>query len=527
MEHRKTSAKAWCVGAVAALAFVALSVINLDRQGMYYDEVHQAPAAFFYIGEHPPMFVYPIFGVPVLNMPYSGAIKSAMYGLYLRFSGAHFSVFSWRLLGILFVAIGLLLFYRFAGVGLPILGSILFLALFLTDTSALLMVRHDWGPVALSMGLRLVFLGLWVSLDQNPTATKLLSVGMITGISLFEKLSAVVLLLPFFILLWSMRNRLAGAMKVGVLGFAIGSLPLFLVNLASLRRGTGLISLADLKPIRTLSIQDALEYARNYLELGQGVGVRDFILGESQSFATAETILLLILLSIVGVALARQGSNKWIRLGGYFAAVYVLIGFALFVLPQTTSVHHWILATPFQYVAVACVMAGCLDRVKNVVRPGPVYLIVLVLSAMGLIAVRMPNVVSVERAFVAGKTSSQFHPDFNRVANLASAKSADAVFVAADWGTATQIYCAGNGKEDLVYELYWRSDPGAAAINLMKDTTKANIYVLVTGIVPAFAPASASILQAMTSAPNWQEVSVEKEFAGLHGIQVRRFVRRQ
>jgi hypothetical protein len=143
-QQQGASVKAWCIGVVAALAFLALSTVRLDWQGMYYDEVHQAPASFFYIGEHPALFVYPVLGIPVLNMGYSGAIKSAVYGAYLRLSGAHFTVFSWRLLGILFVSVGLLLFYRFAAVRLPVASSLVFLALFLTDTSAILMTRHDW-----------------------------------------------------------------------------------------------------------------------------------------------------------------------------------------------------------------------------------------------------------------------------------------------------------------------------------------------------------------------------------------------
>jgi len=494
---------------------------------MYYDEVHQAPASFFYIGEHPALFVYPVFGIPALNMPYSGAIKSAVYGAYLRLFGAHFTVFSWRLLGPLFVSVGLLCFYRFAAVQLPIASCLVFLALFLTDTSAILMTRHDWGPVALSMGFRLAFIGLWISLENSPTPLKVAAVGTIMGISLFEKLSAVVLLLPFLILLWSLRGRLSGVFRLGAIGFGIGSLPLILVNLASLRRGTGFISLADVKPVRPFNVQEAFEYARSYLELGQGAGVRDFILGESASWTTTESVLILILLSLVFLGVWQRSSNSWIRLGGYFAASYFLVGIAVFMLPQVTSVHHWILSTPFQYAAVACALAGCLERAREILRPGVLYRIALAVSATALIAIRTPNIVGLESAFAAGKTSTQFHPDFNRVAILASGRSNQAVFVASDWGTATQIYCAANGKAGSVYELFWSSEPAKDTLKLMKETTKPNIYVVSTGLVPRFAAASASILETMSSAPDWQEVPVEKEFAELHEIKVRRFARRR
>ena len=60
----------------------------------------------------------------------------------------------------------------------------------------------------------------------------------------------------------------------------------------------------------------------------------------------------------------------------------------------------------------------------------------------------------------------------------------------------------------------------------MKKTTKPTVYILVTGIAPEFAAASAAILQAAAEAPGWQEAPVEREFAALRQIQVRRFVRR-
>src|SRR5262245_34561107 len=126
MGQRMASAKAFGLGAIVTLAFIVLTSLKLDSQGMYYDEIHQAPAAFFYIGKHPISFSYPVLGVPVLNMPYSGAIKSTIYGLYLHYVNPHFTVFSWRLLGILFVAAGLIAFYQTGGVWLSIPGMLVF-----------------------------------------------------------------------------------------------------------------------------------------------------------------------------------------------------------------------------------------------------------------------------------------------------------------------------------------------------------------------------------------------------------------
>jgi hypothetical protein len=196
-------------------------------------------------------------------------------------------------------------------------------------------------------------------------------------------------------------------------------------------------------------------------------------------------------------------------------------------MPQETSVHHWILGTPFQYAAVAAALAGFSETMKSKLpRWQRVSRILLLVSVAGLTGVRLPNIVAVEKDLAAGKASKQFDPDFTRVAELAAARSGDAVFVSADWGTATQIYCVNNGRADLVYETFWGSDPGNAVLEVMKKTAKPTVYILVTGIAPEFAAASAAILQAAAQAPGWREAPVEREFADLHQIKVRRFARR-
>jgi hypothetical protein len=79
------------LGAIIVAALLALTVPNLDSQGFYYDELHQAPAAFHYVGKHPIQFTWRFRGIPVFNMPYSGAIKSTIYGLYLRYVNPQFT----------------------------------------------------------------------------------------------------------------------------------------------------------------------------------------------------------------------------------------------------------------------------------------------------------------------------------------------------------------------------------------------------------------------------------------------------
>ena len=76
---------------LAVLLFASAASIRLTSQGLQYDELHQAPGAFAYIGKTPnPLVSLAIGGIPVMNMNYSAAIKTGLYGLYI----SHFAQIS-------------------------------------------------------------------------------------------------------------------------------------------------------------------------------------------------------------------------------------------------------------------------------------------------------------------------------------------------------------------------------------------------------------------------------------------------
>src|SRR5262245_16814444 len=148
---------------LSAAVFFWLATVRLDAQGLYYDELHQATGAFTYLGSPPDYFaLFPVYGIPLLNMPYSGAIKTAVYGLYLRLVNPEFSVLSWRLVGISFVVVGLVAFVLLAHPSLSLVPLAIVQGLLLSDATVLLSVRHDWGPVAMALALRLVLVGMWL-----------------------------------------------------------------------------------------------------------------------------------------------------------------------------------------------------------------------------------------------------------------------------------------------------------------------------------------------------------------------------
>ena len=109
------------LGVAAAIAFALLANVRLTAQGPQYDELHQAVGAFTWIGAPPPSaFCLDFRGICVLTTTYSAAIKTHLYGLFLRLSGRGFALADWRWLGILLMAAGLPLF---AAGAYPVLGG--------------------------------------------------------------------------------------------------------------------------------------------------------------------------------------------------------------------------------------------------------------------------------------------------------------------------------------------------------------------------------------------------------------------
>src|SRR5439155_4036004 len=112
-------------------------------------------------------------------------------------------------------------------------------------------------------------------------------------------------------------------------------------------------------------------------------------------------------------------------------------------------VHHWIVATPFQYLAAVF-------AVQALARAGKRRMMAFVVApALALfLALRALNVVALERDLVARRASLGFHPSKTTVAQYVVDHRDDATFVAADWGFGVQIYILSNGTL-AVAEPFW------------------------------------------------------------------------
>ena len=290
--------------------------------------------------------------------------------------------------------------------------------------------------------------------------------------------------------------------------------------------GRGLIPLSGIGD--SSPWHDPARFLLRYVHLGEGTAARSWILGDATAgfWVSAEALAMAVLLITVIVLSIRGGADRrLLSAAGMMAVAYLLTGLSVYALPRSTFIHHWILGTPLQYLAIAIAAAVFVDMSVSITRAERAGRWVLFAALAVLAIVRLHSIGVTEAALASGHFSPRFHPAFTRLGRLASQRADDSTFIVADWGTGTQIFCLGNGRPDLIHELFWESDPAAELARIVASTRKNNLYVLRTGIDPRFQGAASSILSAMQRMPGWRPAPVEKDFAQLPLVEVRKFTR--
>jgi hypothetical protein len=516
------------VSFLAAMLFVGLACVRLNGQGLYYDELHQAVGSFVYCGRPPEIFCSLTFhGIPVLNMNYSGAIKTALYGLYMRSTGFPFSVVSFRLLGILWVAIGIFAFGVIARRGFSLVALLVFLLFLLTDATVLLTTRHDWGPVALALLLRLLFLAAWVRWEVENSLATAFFLGAVIGLALFEKLSSVVLCCPLAvaILAMSFRGRFRHCYSC-VGGFLVGALPLMLVNLYSFHKRGVLVSLIDVAPAHPISLPGFAMFFADYLSLADGVQAGSFILGDNIS-PRGDGYLQALLALLVGCwCIKRLVNGEGRSLAALMLLSYVGVGVALYLLPNGTFIHHWVLGTPFQYTAAALVIT---EHFSVPVKRGQVGLGVrfVFLGLIGLVFInRLPTTYTVEKALVRGEAAIRWDHSLTRFGEILAPRLHNAALIAADWGIATQPYCFAGGQGHRIYEPFGGYQGIPHLEWICRDSGCSTFYLAVPRARTTVNPAATErILADAAQWRGWEEVTPEKDLLELLAVEVKKFVK--
>ena len=523
-QQRRTSTPVTAaVGTLAVGVFLLAATYRLDRAGLYYDELHQATGAFSYVGRPSGMFsLFTVGGVPLLNMSYSGAIKTAVYGLYLRSTGRPFSILSWRLLGVAFVGIGIVAFTLIAGSALGVPALVIFWSLLLTDLNVLLQSRYDWGPVALAFMLRLIFLAVWIDGASRQTARATNFVlGVLVGLSICEKLSSAVLLAPLAAIGWttSVQSRRA-SMRSLLVGTMVGALPMIAIQ------GYALIAQRTLLALTQTSAQlhTLWEFAINYLILGGGSVERLVVLDVAASpwWDWPEGLAIgTLAMAVLWAAWRHNANDRRVQLAGIAMGSWLAIAVALRLLPSGTTENHWILGTPFQYVAIALfVAATSADGRRAVARR------ICLASVAVLLICRTPGLLSAFEAIRDDHYSADWDPSVNEAARFAASLPPDAVFIAADWGVAAEVLCLSNGRENFVFEPFWEYQGRETIAQLLDEPNRRLALVAAPrSTAPVAGLVTKQIFDDVAANPNWIETALDPRIASLRSVEIRSFRR--
>jgi hypothetical protein len=354
----------------SACLFIFLAAYRIHLPGLYYDEV-----AFINAAQGAPdnTFIYKRLGaVPVLIMPYLGALKAWFYLPIFRFFGV--SPLTIRLPAILLAAVTLLIFYSAIRDTLGSAWAAIAVWIMAVDPANLFLSRLDWGPTVLMHFFQAVILALWFSYRKKPQLWKPVMILACFGLGFFDKFNFVWFLLAFtvgiivcypesLLTLWSSLPRFARCLAIA----------LILVGFATMAHLVAPL-LYHFQPTKVHTTGLEVKWS-SLLSTLSGRAVAGFIFGNASGIIPHVPFWLIITDSCLALAcLLSATSNPGARenrKNGFFC---LLIGFLIFlqitITPQAGGPHHYSMIFPLPLLAFAFLAKSVYSQItaKNLQR---------------------------------------------------------------------------------------------------------------------------------------------------------------
>ena len=273
----------WLVLALLLILYLGLAAWGLSDPGVEYDELLFGNASLGILDHSFIAFTLPLGpkNVPMMLMPYIGALKAYLYFPVLRLFGAGPEAL--RLPVVLVGAVALLLYVAIARRMVGARGALLFAALLATDPSYLYHTRLDWGPVALMLLFKAAAVYCFVRWWETKQIWLLVASGLSLGLGVWDKVNFVWFLLAAgaAAVIVYRRDLLKRAAPREVALFCasivVGALPLIMYNiafpLATIREPfEGSVALGDSLVSRLLMLRDTLAGTAVFDFVNQGDG---------------------------------------------------------------------------------------------------------------------------------------------------------------------------------------------------------------------------------------------------------------
>lgn len=515
---------------ILAMGFMAF---KLYGQGAYHDELHQIINGMFLLGANPQGFLL-YHGVPVLSMPYSSPLKGILYGLLVKYFLGDFSIVSVRLFGITSYVFFVFLFALKLKEYIGEKASLLACVLIFSDATLSLCVRHDWGPVAFSAILRFFLITAFFGIAYKLERKYFLYLGLFFSLSAYEKVNNVVLTIPILLFFFFYKLKNVKNYAYFFVGGLLGAVPLIFVNSYSWIRYKQLASIQSASA-KNYTLHGLLDTLVSYFFTAYSQ-VSDFIFNKNNSYTYPDFSfngieahynfggLASIILLLSGLYFYKKNYKtlkKHAVLFNTFAISYLLMPFACYALPANIWMHHLVIGTPFQYIAICLYLFDAFHTYRVNSRK--------VLSA-GVLALFLCNTFSYAdflKNTYEENASQRWSRSLNALSDSVKMFGDDVFFAATSWGVGFLLYASRPKLKESTDEIFWNYDKDKF-FQMISD--KKAVYLVSQNMIQSSIHFNGRSLNTISTvdadlaaSPEWVSCPVEEDFKKLHDITVIKF----
>jgi hypothetical protein len=361
-DSREHILPAYALVALALAYFAVMATRQIALPGLYFDEVLQVrPALGGPVARR-------VFGIPLLNIPYIGALKTYIYFPIFALFGV--SPETIRLPTIFISLLTLIVTFKLARLHFRPLYSALLVLLMAVDPIFIFMSKADYGPIVLMMFFKMLVLYFFFRFIRTSLLRYLWGVAIACGLGLFNEFNFiwfVLALLVAAVVVYRKELRsaaansrahflwLVGAVLVLLAATARYSVPLFLQTQRS--RATYASSSATDDPLGRIEFVRGL-YLNTMNSKDEWFLRSDFhLIGTITNWITLPIIGVVILSATARMIQRRQSPVAQLidRTGVFYLFMFVAILVQIVLTTKADSPHHILMLYPFHYMLVICV----------------------------------------------------------------------------------------------------------------------------------------------------------------------------
>lgn len=440
---------------LSLLFFLTAGLLYIDLPGLYYDEVLFVNAALGGIND---IFVHKrILGMPVMLMPYLGALKAFLYAPVFGISEV--SPASIRVPALVISAVTLLISFALARHFLPSLGAAALVGLMATDPTFIFSSKLDWGPIVLMMFLKVLALLFFWRLIETAMARFTWALTLVLLLGVYDKLNFIWFVLALYGSAFAVyRHRMSDLARDRRSGFRT-SLALMLIFTAA-------VSIWQIIPLLNESFRPEASLAAYPQKLHQvlasyactfnGKAVYYVLFGEELVSPTLiHPYFIAALVFLVWSWMTRgqaPATVAFLRLpSAFFALLFILLFLQIVVTPEAAGPHHMLMLFPFPHLLIVMGLVR-LERRIAWRRAGRVL-------AAALFLILLTSQVAASLSYLAAVRTASFRPvwsaEIYRLSDFLNRHShAVDRIISADWGLHNQVSALSAADRARYFDLW-------------------------------------------------------------------------